>query len=118
MGWGGIAVYNINQVSLRQAITPHRMQGKMNATMRFMVWGTLPIGFFVGGILGRTIGLRPTLWIGAVGGTLAFLWPFLSPVRRLRAIPAMPRQELSAIDEALAAADEGLAAEPGHLPRP
>ena len=44
-GFGGV-VYNINQVSLRQAITPERMQGRMNATMRFMVWGTLPIGGF------------------------------------------------------------------------
>jgi MFS family permease len=36
-GLGG-AIYNINQVSLRQAITPERMQGRMNATMRFIVW--------------------------------------------------------------------------------
>jgi len=60
LGFGSV-VYNINQVSLRQAITPHRMQGRMNATMRFMVWGTMPIGSFLGGILGNTIGLRPTL---------------------------------------------------------
>jgi MFS family permease len=86
---GGLGVvYNVSQVSLRQAITPHRMQGRMNATMRFMVWGTMPIGSFVGGILGNTIGLRPTLWIGAIGGLLAFVFPFFSPVRKLREIPA------------------------------
>src|SRR5207247_2095963 len=79
--------------SLRQAITPDRMQGKMNATMRFMVWGTMPIGSFVGGVLGRSIGLRPTLWIGAIGGMLAFLWPLFSPVRTLRAIPAWAEPE-------------------------
>ena len=37
-------IYNINQVSFRQAITPAPMQGRMNATMRFIVWGTIPIG--------------------------------------------------------------------------
>ena len=39
-----VVIYNVNQVSLRQAITPERMQGRMNATMRFIVWGTMPIG--------------------------------------------------------------------------
>jgi MFS family permease len=115
LGWGGIAVYNINQVSLRQAITPDRMQGKMNATMRFMVWGTMPIGAFVGGILGRSIGLRPTLWIAAIGGVVAFLWPLFSPVRTLKRIPDMAEPETPA--EALAAAEEGVLEE-GHLPRP
>ena len=45
-------IYNVNQVSLRQAITPERMLGRMNATMRFIVWGTIPIGALVGGVLG------------------------------------------------------------------
>src|SRR5262249_3822495 len=45
-------IYNVNQVSFRQAITPERMQGRMNATMRFIVWGTIPIGSLLGGALG------------------------------------------------------------------
>ena len=84
----GIPVYNINQVSLRQAICPDRLQGRMNATMRFMVWGTMPLGSLLGGTLGSTIGLRPTLWVGAVGGSLAFLWVLLSPVRTLTEVPS------------------------------
>ena len=83
----GAVIYNVNQVSLRQAITPDRIQGRMNATMRFMVWGTMPIGSFLGGVLGNAIGLRPTLWIAAIGGLLSFLPPFLSPVRTLERIP-------------------------------
>ena len=46
-------VYNVNQVSLRQAITPDRMHGRMNATMRFLVWGTIPIGSLIGAGLSR-----------------------------------------------------------------
>ncbi len=80
-------VYNINQVSLRQAITPLRLQGRMNATMRFLVWGTIPLGGLLGGALGDAVGLRTALAIGAIGGMLAFLWVLFSPVRGLRAIP-------------------------------
>ncbi|MEK6919919.1 MAG: MFS transporter [Thermoproteota archaeon] len=80
-------VYNINQVSLRQAIVPLRLQGRMNATMRFLVWGTLPFGALVGGILGVIIGIRLTILIMAVGGSLAFLWVLLSPVRSLKEVP-------------------------------
>jgi MFS family permease len=80
-------VYNINQVSLRQAITPHRLQGRMNATMRFVVWGTMPLGALVGGSLGEFLGLRSAIAIAAGGGLLAFLWIAFSPVLALRAIP-------------------------------
>jgi MFS family permease len=86
-GLGG-AIYNINQVSLRQAITPERMQGRMNATMRFIVWGTIPIGAILGGFLGGVIGLHETIWIGAIGGIFVFLPVLLSPVRSLKRIPA------------------------------
>jgi MFS family permease len=91
-GFGGV-VYNVNQVSLRQAITPGRMQGRMNATMRFVVWGTLPIGALAGGALGGAIGLRPTLWIAAAGGFLAFVPPLFSPVRSLVSIPEGEEEE-------------------------
>jgi MFS family permease len=107
-GFGGV-VYNVNQVSLRQAITPERMQGRMNATMRFMVWGTIPIGSLAGGILGSTIGLRPTLWVGAIGGAFGFLPLIFSPVPGLEKIP-----EPSAI-EGLSSTDEGVV-EAGHVP--
>ncbi|MGZ8481244.1 MAG: MFS transporter [Candidatus Limnocylindria bacterium] len=81
-------VYNINQVSLRQAITPDRMLGRMNATMRFIVWGTIPIGALVGGVLGGVIGLQATIWVGAIGSFLGFLPVLLSPVRSLKEIPS------------------------------
>ncbi len=83
----GVPVYNINQVSLRQAITPHRLQGRMNATMRFLVWGTMPLGGLLGGALGEALGLRAAIAVSAAGGLLAFLWVAFSPVRGLQAIP-------------------------------
>jgi MFS family permease len=87
--FGGV-IYNVNARSLAQSITPHRMLGRMIATMRFVVWGTIPLGSFVGGVLGSKLGLRPTLWIAAMGGLLAFVPPLLSPLRRLIEIPPLP----------------------------
>lgn len=81
-------VYNVNQVSLRQRITPDRLLGRMNASMRFLVWGTMPIGSLLGGWLGTALGLRPTLVLAAIGQTLAFLWVWFSPLRGLREQPA------------------------------
>ena len=89
VGFGSV-VYNVSQVSYRQAITPERMQGRMNASMRFIIWGTMPIGSIVGGALATTIGLLPTIWIGAMGGLLSVLPLVLTPVRTLRTIPASP----------------------------
>jgi MFS family permease len=111
-GFGG-TVYNVNQVSLRQSITAERMQGRMNATMRFMVWGTIPIGAFLGGVLGGSIGLRPTLWVAAIGSLLAFIPPLLSPVRTLQRIPEMPPEEPT-MAESIAAGDGFV--EPGGVP--
>jgi predicted MFS family arabinose efflux permease len=87
LGSFGGSVYNINQVSLRQAITPERMQGRMNATMRFIVWGTIPLGAILGGFLGGAIGLHETSWVGAIGGVFSFVPVLLSRVRSLKEMP-------------------------------
>jgi MFS family permease len=80
-------VYNIVQVSYRQAICPPRLQGRMNSVMRFIVWGTIPIGTLIGGALGSLVGLRETIVVAAVGGTLGVLWIVFSPQRHLREMP-------------------------------
>jgi MFS family permease len=80
-------IWNVNAMSLRQAITPPPMRGRMNATMRFISWGTIPVGATLGGLLGVAIGLHNTIWLGALGALLAFVPVALSPIRRIRAIP-------------------------------
>jgi MFS family permease len=92
--FGGL-VYNIAQVSFRQAITPERLQGRMNAAMRWIVWGTIPLGTLLGGVLGSTVGLHFALWVGALGGLVAFLFVALSPVRSIVSLP----EPLSAVGE-------------------
>jgi MFS family permease len=85
-GIGGMA-YNITQVSLRQAITPERMQGRMNASMRWIVWGTMPIGSLVGGAIATTYSVKTALWVGAIGSAFTFLPVLLSSVAKIRVMP-------------------------------
>ena len=93
---GGFAavVYNVNQVSFRQHLCPDRLLGRMNATMRFIVWGVIPIGALIGGVLGTVFGLRTTLWIGSVGSVLSIVWLLASPMRTMRDFPTSPTTEL------------------------
>ncbi|MBF8188386.1 MFS transporter [Nonomuraea sp. K274] len=84
----GTVVYNVTQVSFRQSITPAPLLGRMNATIRFFVWGTLPLGGLLGGVLGEVIGIRNTLLVAACGGGLAVLWLLTSPLRTMRELPA------------------------------
>ena len=85
-----VVVYNIMVVSYRQAICPERLQGRMNSVMRFIVWGTIPLGTLAGGALGTWVGLRETIAIGAIGAGSAFLWLLLSPMRSVRDMPTEP----------------------------
>jgi Na+/melibiose symporter-like transporter len=87
IGWGGAIVYNVVQVSFRQSLCPPALLGRMNATMRFLVWGTLPVGGLAGGALGSAIGLRPTLVVAAVGGLLSAVPVALSPLSGMRELP-------------------------------
>jgi MFS family permease len=82
-----VVLYNIVQISFRQRLCPIPLLGRMNASTRFLVWGTMPLGGLVGGGLGAWLGVLPTLWIGALGSILAFLPVFLSPLRTMRDLP-------------------------------
>jgi MFS family permease len=81
------SVYNVAQVSFRQRLCPDRLLGRMNATMRFIVWGCMPLGGLSGGSLGSALGVRTTLWLSAAGASLAPVWLLLSPLRRMRDVP-------------------------------
>ena len=83
----GNPIYNINQVSLRQIMTPNRLQGRMNATMRTIIWGTIPVGSFLGGIFSTSWGVIPTLVIGSEISGASFLWIALGPIFKLRKQP-------------------------------
>jgi MFS family permease len=99
----GVVVYNVTQVSFRQGLTPERLLGRMNATMRFLVWGTMPLGGLLGGVLGDWLGPRTTVFIGFGGACLAFLFVFASPLRWMRELPT-PAAEAAAAEPAVSPA--------------
>ncbi|KOX22440.1 MFS transporter [Saccharothrix sp. NRRL B-16348] len=84
----GATVYNIAQVSYRQSICPDHLLGRMNASIRFVVWGSMPIGGLLGGVLGGGIGVTATLWVAMTGQALSVLWVVLSPLRSRDAVTA------------------------------
>lgn len=80
-------VFSITAVSLRQAITPDRLLGRVNGSIRVAGLGAAVLGSLAGGLLGERIGLRATLVTGTSVMLLAALWLVLSPVRSLRDVP-------------------------------
>ena len=85
-----VMVVNVNALSLRQAVTPDHLLGRVNATGRWIAWSAIPLGAVVGGILATTIGLRPTIAASAFLGLFAVVWLIASPLRTLREIPKLP----------------------------
>jgi predicted MFS family arabinose efflux permease len=79
-----LTVFNVANLSLRQVVCPDRLLGRMNASVRFLMWGALPLGGLLGGLLGSVIGPRATLVVAGIavlGGAVTLL---LSPLRSMR----------------------------------
>jgi MFS family permease len=85
--WGfSRPILNVNQVSLRQSVTPDHLLGRMTASIRFVMWGLPPLGGLAGGFLGTWLGLRETLVLVVVGELVSAIWFLLSPLSRVRAV--------------------------------
>jgi MFS family permease len=89
---GGLASpsYDVNQFSLRQAITPDHLLGRVNASMRVLIRGAVPIGALLGGLIGELFGLRAVMVFGALGGLSSLLWLWRSPIPSLQSVPPHP----------------------------
>ncbi|MGO9262444.1 MAG: MFS transporter [Bryobacteraceae bacterium] len=77
-------VYSINQLGIRQSVTPPHLLGRVNSAAELTFRGVLPVGALAGGVLAGTIGIRPTMLLSASGFSLSLLWLVFSPVRGLR----------------------------------
>jgi predicted MFS family arabinose efflux permease len=94
--WLVLVIASVNEISLRQTLAPARLQGRVNATMRFINAGFVPIGSLLGGALGDAYGLRAALVVGVAGMFVAFFFVLLSPLRTLRTQPTAADDELDA----------------------
>ncbi|MCA2217970.1 MFS transporter [Jidongwangia harbinensis] len=85
-----LAVFNVNALTLRQSVTPNHLLGRMNASYRLLLFGTMPLGALLGGGLAEVFGLSTALAVGVAGLATPIAWLGFSPVFRLRHIPDRP----------------------------
>jgi len=85
MAW---PIFNIGETSLRPAVTPDRLLGRVSSAGHLLFWGALPLGALAGGAIADAVGIRTTMLAGTVGYLLCTVWFTFSPIRRLRKLPA------------------------------
>ncbi len=83
----GVMILDISAGAIKAAVVPDRLRSRVAGAYMVVNYGVRPLGALVGGALGTAIGLRPTLWIAAVGAVAGFLWLLPSPIPRLRHLP-------------------------------
>ncbi len=86
--WLTLLVYDVNRVSLRQALTPDHLQGRVSASSQVLVGGMQPLGALAGGFLATLVGVPATLVIACIGMLCSVLWLLRSPIRAFTHIPA------------------------------
>lgn len=91
LGGAGVTVAVVASTSLRQSVTPDRLLGRMNATMRLASYTAIPLGSLLAGFLGSAIGPRLALLIGAAGFALPVLCILISPIPGLRDLKEAPQ---------------------------
>ena len=84
----GLTIFNVNQASLRQALVPPEMRGRVGSVVRILPDALIPLGAIAGGLLGTAFGLRETLTVAAAGELLAAVWLWFSPIRSMAELPA------------------------------
>ena len=82
-----VLTYNITQVSARQRLCPEHLLGRMNASIRFFVWGVMPIGALLAGVTATAYGIQLVMWVCAVGVFLSAGFVVFSPLSRMKKLP-------------------------------
>ena len=79
-----LGLSNANEMGYRQLVTPDRLQGRMNTTIRSANRAMIVIGAPLGGFLAVAIGYQPTLWIAIAGFVVVTVFLAASPFRHAR----------------------------------
>lgn len=86
--YAGVVVFNVLQVTVCQTATPSHLLGRMNATLRFLTWGMVPVGAALGGLLVEPLGMRGVLWLAAAVTAASIIPTLFSRVRSLSTAPS------------------------------
>lgn len=103
VGWA-VTLYkvgfdNVLLVTFRQQITPARLLGRVNATMRVILTGAVTFGALLAGLLGQTLGPRAALWAAAVVLSLIWVPIIVSPLRTSRSLATAETDEVTALTD-------------------
>ena len=95
LGISGItgAVFGVVGVSLRQAIVPDPLMGRVVGAFRVLGYGAVPVGAILGGVVARTLGLRAPFLLSAAILVVAALVAL--PVVNNRAVEAARETDLA-----------------------
>jgi MFS family permease len=85
----GLMLLDIMAGTISAAIVPEQLRSRVSGAFMLVNNGVRPVGTTIGGILGSTIGVRPTLWIATVGALLGLAWLLPSPIPHMRDVPEM-----------------------------
>jgi MFS family permease len=80
------SIFNVNMPSLRQALTPDHLLGRVNASYRFAAWGVTPLGALAGGLIAQSFGPRAAMLAAAAWLALTILWIAVTPLRSIRVV--------------------------------
>jgi len=83
----GPILWTITTTTLRQAVTPNALLGRVSAVILTATFGARPVGALIGATLAARVSLDACLWVSTAGFLVQFLVLFASPVRRLRSQP-------------------------------
>jgi MFS family permease len=89
----GMMILDITVGSVLTAVTPDLLRARTAGALLTINYGIRPIGALLGGALGVTLGVRPTLWIATIGALTGVLWLLPSPVAKLQDLPAQAQPQ-------------------------
>jgi MFS family permease len=93
----GTALSSVLLITIRQLRTPDELLGRVNATMRCITYGTVPLGALAGGLVGERLGVRTGLVIGAVLCLSTIVWVAISPLRRVKRLEDLTPTMISSL---------------------
>lgn len=101
----GTALSSVLLITIRQLRTPNGLLGRVNATMRTVTYGTIPLGALAGGFVAEWLGPRLGIAIGAVLCLATIVWVWFSPLRRIHSY-----DDIDGVEQVTASAGSSAAA--------